>query len=74
MSQAGTNLYRIGAVVAGLAVALASCYLVMRLSGRLMAVLRTTGIAVIGRVMGLILAALAVQFVLNGINQFIARP
>jgi multiple antibiotic resistance protein len=74
MSQAGTSPYKIASVVAGVIVALAGCYLVMRLSGPLMLVLRTTGIAVIGRVMGLILAALAAQFVLNGVEQFLHKP
>jgi multiple antibiotic resistance protein len=74
MSQAGTHPYKIASVVGGIVIALASCYLVMRLSGPLMSVLRTTGIAVIGRVMGLILAALAAQFVLNGVEQFLRKP
>lgn len=74
MSQAGTNPYKIASVIAGIAIALAGCYLVMRLSGPLMSVLRTTGVAVIGRVMGLILAALAAQFVLNGVEQFLRKP
>lgn len=74
MSQAGTNPYKIASVIAGILVALMGCYLVMRLSGRLMSVLRSTGVAVIGRVMGLILAALAAQFVLNGVEQFLRKP
>jgi len=74
MSQARTNPYKIASGIAGIAIALGGCYLVMRLSGPLMSVLRTTGVAVIGRVMGLILAALAAQFVLNGVEQFLRKP
>ncbi|HZT96617.1 MAG TPA: MarC family protein [Chloroflexota bacterium] len=74
MSQAGTNLFKIGSVLVALLIALVASLLVMRMSGRIMLLLRTTGIAVIGRVMGLILAALAAQFVLNGIHAFMHRP
>ena len=68
ISQAGNNPARIGAVGLAMAIALASSYTVMRMSTRLMAVLRVTGVAVIGRVMGVILAAFAVQFVINGVT------
>ncbi len=68
MSQAGDNVLRIGSVALALAIALTASYVVMCLSGPLMAVLRRTGIAVVGRVMGVILAALAAQFVINGVT------
>lgn len=73
MSQAGGDVLKIGAVGIALAVALASSFAVMSLSTRLMKVLRKTGIAVIGRVMGVILAALAAQFVINGVTAVIAK-
>jgi multiple antibiotic resistance protein len=42
----------------------------MRLSGVVLLVLRETGVHVVGRVMGILLAALAVQFILNGIGAY----
>lgn len=51
------------------AVALAITWLCMRGAARYMHRLGTTGIHVISRVLGIILAALAVQFVINGLLQ-----
>lgn len=70
MSQAGTDVNRIAAVIAALLISLAAAYAAMRLSGLLLGVLGQTGVFVIGRVMGILLAALAVQFVLNGVVEF----
>jgi MarC family membrane protein len=50
------------------AVALFVTWLCMRGSTMLMRVIGTTGIHVISRLLGIILAALAVQFVLNGLS------
>ena len=49
------------------AVALAATWLCMRSAGTLMRIIGKTGIHVITRVLGIILAALAVQFVINGV-------
>ncbi|MBV8364369.1 MAG: MarC family protein [Candidatus Eremiobacteraeota bacterium] len=49
------------------AVALAATWLCMRTAGRLMRLIGKTGIHVVTRVLGIILAALAVQFVINGV-------
>jgi len=49
------------------AVALAATWLCMRSAGMLMRIIGKTGIHVITRVLGIILAALAVQFVINGV-------
>lgn len=68
ISQAGSNVFEIGSVALALVIGLASSYLIMCLSTRIMSVLRTTGVAVIGRVMGVILAAFAAQFVVNGVT------
>ncbi|GAC1470530.1 MAG: MarC family protein [Chloroflexota bacterium] len=70
MSQAGTNVGKITAVIASILLALVASYGSMRLSVLLLRVLGETGIHVIGRVMGILLAALAVQFVLNGVGQY----
>ena len=46
-------------------------YFILRESGRLLRVLRQTGINVLSRLMGLLLAVIAVQFVVNGIKAVI---
>ncbi len=56
-------------VTAAYAVALVVTWLCMRGSSLLLRVIGKTGIHVISRILGIILAALAVQFVLNGIAQ-----
>ncbi|MGA9273673.1 MAG: MarC family protein [Candidatus Cybelea sp.] len=57
-------------VIAGAyAAALLVTWLCMRASSLLLRVIGTTGIHVVSRLLGIILAALAVQFVLNGLSQ-----
>jgi multiple antibiotic resistance protein len=56
-------------VVAAYLVALIVTWLCMRGSSLLLRVIGKTGIHVISRILGIILAALAVQFVLNGLAQ-----
>jgi multiple antibiotic resistance protein len=55
-------------VTAAYAVALLVTWLCMRGSSLMMRVIGTTGIHVVTRLLGIILAALAVQFVLNGLG------
>jgi multiple antibiotic resistance protein len=70
MSQAGTDVGKVTAVIAAILLSLVASYLSMRLSALLLRALGETGVHVIGRVMGILLAALAVQFVLNGVAAF----
>lgn len=70
MSQASGNFGEILAVLASILIALAACYISMRLSGLLLRILGETGVHVVGRVMGILLAALAVQFILNGVATY----
>ena len=70
MSQAGTDAWKVIAVIAAILISLVASYLSMRLSTLLLRVLGETGVHVIGRVMGILLAALAVQFVLNGVAAY----
>lgn len=49
-------------------------YLLLRAAGRLNRLLGTTGIAVLERIMGLLLAAIAVQFVADGVLMFLSGP
>lgn len=60
---------RLATVVLACAVALLITWLFMRGAAKYQGVIGTTGIHVITRVLGIILAALAVQFVLNGVGQ-----
>jgi multiple antibiotic resistance protein len=60
---------RIALVVLAYAVALALAWLCMRGAARYLSKLGTTGIHVITRLLGIILAALAVQFIINGLIQ-----
>lgn len=63
------NLVRYAIVFAAYALALGITWLCMRGATRYMHRLGTTGIHVVTRVLGIILAALAVQFVINGLLQ-----
>jgi len=63
------NHVRVFLVFAAFAAALLITWLCMRGAARFMHRIGTTGIHVVSRVLGIILAALAVQFVVNGIAQ-----
>jgi multiple antibiotic resistance protein len=68
VGKAGTVHGRAAVFVAVFAVSLIS-FLVLRSAGFMSRVLGTTGINVIGRLMGLILAAVAMQFVIDGVHE-----
>ncbi len=67
---------RIATVVVACAAALLITWLFMRGATKFQHLIGTTGIHVVTRVLGIILAALAVQFVLNGLgeSQILHRP
>jgi multiple antibiotic resistance protein len=65
------NLVSLLAIAAAAAITLAACWVSMRLSGAIQARVGTTGILVASRVLGILLAALAVQYILNGIALFV---
>ena len=58
-------------VVASIAITCFVTYLLLRAATRLNRLLGTTGIAVLERIMGLLLAAISVQFVADGIKMFL---
>ena len=47
----------------------AICYLTLRHASRVTAVLGQTGLRILTRLMGLLLAVIAVQFILNGLEE-----
>jgi MarC family membrane protein len=70
MSAADTAL-QVVAVVAALLVALAVVYVALRSAARLAGVLKQNGIDLLSRVVGVLLAAIAVQLVASGIQEWV---
>ncbi len=66
--QAKASVVHMGVLVASIGVTALSAYIILKHSHRVKKVLGETGLKVLGRVMGLILATLAVQFVLDGLK------
>jgi len=69
MGQAGGQPLRVAAVLGATLACLACVYLAMAFTDLLHRVLRATGVNVISRLAGVVLAALAVQFVFDGIRE-----
>ncbi len=68
---AGSNLFDLLSVAAAIITALIAAWLVMRSSLWIIRHIGRTGILVLSRILGILLAALAIQFILNGIIAFI---
>lgn len=66
MAQGGDDWVSGALVVAAIVLTFFSAYLLLRAAGLVQRVLRESGVAILERVMGLILAAIAVQFVADG--------
>lgn len=62
------------AIAAAAIVTLVAAWIAMRVSLRIQKRIGTTGILVVSRVLGMLLAAVAAQFILNGIAAFVAHP
>ncbi len=60
-------------VVLAILVTSIACYFILKESGRLLKVLRQTGLNVLSRLMGLLLAVIAVQFVVDGIKEVLVQ-
>jgi multiple antibiotic resistance protein len=69
MGRAGESMAQTAEVLAVLLAVLAILLATLMVSGKVLRLLGVTGSNVIGRVLGIILAALAVQFVLDGVLQ-----
>ncbi len=67
VGQAGPDPERLGVLAAASAAVLLMAYASLRLAGLVSKFLGQTGINVVTRILGLILAALAVQYVANGV-------
>ena len=66
--HAGGDLTRLGVLLGVIAAVLALCFMVFLLATRIAALLGTTANVVLSRLLGVLLAALAVQFVIDGVR------
>jgi len=70
--RAGGDPLRLGALLGVIAVVLALCFVVFTLAARIARLLGTTANIVASRLLGVLLAALAVQFVIDGVRAALA--
>lgn len=71
VDSASGELTSYAAIAAATALTLVAALLAMLISTQIQKRIGTTGILVIGRVLGMLLAAVALQFILNGISGFV---
>lgn len=69
-SQTGNDLRKLGAIGIAIAIVFLVSFISLYLGSRLMKLLGEGGVHIATRVMGIVLAALAVQYVLNGITGY----
>jgi multiple antibiotic resistance protein len=70
--RAGGDPLRVGLLIAIAAAVMAACLIVFLLANRIERLLGVTGNTVLSRLLGVLLAALAVQFVIDGVRAVIA--
>ena len=66
--RAAGDLTHLGVLLGVIAAVLALCFAVFLLAARIAALLGTTANVVLSRLLGVLLAALAVQFVIDGVR------
>jgi multiple antibiotic resistance protein len=69
LASQSKTLLELAAVYGSILLTAVVSYVTLRLGARLIAVLGRTGIRVLTRIMGLVLAAIATQFILTGISE-----
>ena len=70
--RSGGDLVKLGLLLAVIAASMLLCFIVFELAGRIGNLLGTTATSVASRILGVLLAALAVQFVIDGVRVAIA--
>jgi multiple antibiotic resistance protein len=70
--RAGGNLLLLGMLIAVVALVALACFVAFLFAGRISRLLGMTGNIVLSRLLGVLLAALAVQYVADGIRAFLA--
>jgi multiple antibiotic resistance protein len=70
--RAGGNLLLLGVLIAVVALVALACFVAFLFAGRISRLLGMTGNIVLSRLLGVLLAALAVQYVADGIRAFLA--
>ena len=70
--RSGGDPVKLGALLGVIAAVMVLCFIVFELAGRIGNLLGTTATSVASRILGVLLAALAVQFVIDGVRVAIA--
>lgn len=69
VNQAGKDVIKLGLIVLALFINTFICWLALRFSTQLSKILGKTGINIIGRIFGILLTALACQFIIDGFRE-----
>ncbi len=73
INQANGDVVEWGFIAIATAVTVVACLIAMLISVPIQRAIGNTGILVLSRVLGMLLAAVAAQFILNGISEFVLR-
>jgi multiple antibiotic resistance protein len=71
LTNQSPDLWHQASVYTAMLVAIVVSYLAMRVVNRVTTVIGAGGIQILARLMGLLLAALAIQFIVDGVKGFI---